>query len=72
MVVVLPSPAGRRRDRGDEHQLALGLTLERGDEVVVDLGDVLAVVVKRLIRDAELFGDLGDRLQGRRAGDLDI
>ncbi|GJE30649.1 hypothetical protein LDDCCGHA_0818 [Methylobacterium oxalidis] len=65
--------AGRRRaDRGHEDELALGPALQARDVAVVDLGDVLAVIVERVLRDAELLGDLGDRLQGRRAGDLDV
>jgi hypothetical protein len=63
---------GRRGDRRDQHELAGLPALQPGDVAVVDLGDVLAVIVERVIRDAELLGDLRDRLQGRGAGDLDI
>ena len=65
--------AGRRRvDRGDEHELAVGPAVEREQEVALELGDVLAVEVERIERDAGALGDLGDGTHAAGAGDGEV
>ena len=55
--------AGRGRvDRGDQHQLAVRPAVERADEVLADLGLVMAVGQQMLGRDAKPGADLQDRL----------
>ena len=63
----------RRRDRGDQDQLAVLLVLERLDVVHRHLGLVVAVGLEVLRRDAELFlGDVEDRPLLGGLGDFDV
>src|SRR5690606_28908858 len=61
-----------RVDRGDKDQLAVRPVLKRGDEVLADLGLVVAIGQQVLGADAQAGADLKDGFLLRRAGDLDI
>ena len=63
---------GRRRDGGDEDQLAVLVLLRAVDEVEGHLGLVGAVVEQRAVGDADALSDLGDRLHGGFARNLNI
>ncbi len=64
---------GRRRDRGDQDQLAVLLVLERLDVVHRHLGLVVAVGFEIFRRDAELLArDVHDRPLLRGLGDFDV
>ncbi len=63
----------RRRDRGDQDQLAVRLVLERLDVVHRHLGLVVAVGIEILRRDAELLArDVHDRPLLGGLGDFDV
>ena len=49
---------GSRIDRGDEDQFALGASLQRGEEIGVDLGDRAPLQLQRALGDRQLRGDL--------------
>ena len=62
-----------RRDRRDDDVLgryAAGVGLVEDREV--DLRDVAAVGLEVVAADAEVGGDLGERAQGRRVGDVEV
>ena len=63
---------GRRVDRGDQHQAAVGAVGLLGDPAQIELGDVAAVVDQRLVGNAHPLGHGLDRLQLGRARDLDV
>jgi hypothetical protein len=63
----------RRRDCGNEDQLAVGFVLERLDVVHRNLGLVVAIGVEVLCGNAELLaGDVEDRPLHRGLRDFDI
>ncbi len=62
----------RRRDGGDEHQLALRSLPYRGEVVQRHLGLVPAVRFQALLGDAEAIGHGGDRKHARALRDLDV
>ena len=71
-VVVFPSPAGRRRDRRDQDQLARAAGPAALERLEADLRLVAAVGLEVLGGDAEVAGDLGDRSESDSASCLDI
>ena len=59
-------------DGSDQDQLAVGIALDRVDEVLADLGLVMAIGKQMFRRDPQPIADLLDRLLLGLAGDLDI
>ena len=68
----LALPRGRRRDRGDQDELAVRAVFQAVDEIVGKLGFVRAIVEERIAGNVDLAADLGDRLHFCVAGYLDI
>ena len=65
--------AGRGRvDAGDQHQRAVGARFQAVDEIQADLRLVAAIGLHRVVRDAELGGDLLDGAELGGAGDFEI
>ena len=62
----------RRADRGDEDQFSVGPLREPGKKRSLELGDMAAVRIERVLGDPDAGGDFGDRPQMRGARDFDV
>ena len=63
---------GGRADRADKDELAIRAVLKAAEKIIFELGDEAAEWAQRRFGRANLRGDLGDRLQARRARDFEI
>ena len=62
----------RRRHRGDQHQRAVGIGVAPFERLELNLGFVRSERLDGRRRHPEIGGDLIDRPQRRRSGDVDV